>query len=331
MHKNLSLQNTRLFKDFMISRRLIRVKVFKILFSRINSGSDSLTGAVEDLLNSCGKTLDLYFLILSLPLAMRKLVEAKIETGLKKYQPTPEEITPNRRFLENRIIEKLDSDDVLLKYCEKRGLNWNDYTPLVRKLYLSLSAQDYFINYMSAAETTIEDDLKILIRFFEEELDENEELNAILEDLSLYWTDDLEFVINVITKKLESLKSKPKMHHPDVFLKQDDREYAVKLLETALINYNKYIEIMANYIHNWDPERLAATDTSLIILGIAEAITFQDIPVKVTINEYVELSKFYSTPNSKLFVNGILDKIIAGLTAEGKVEKKGRGLVGSLE
>ena len=315
----------------MISRRLIRVKVFKVLFSRINSGSDSLTGAVDDLLNSCSKTLDLYFFILSLPLAMRKIAESKIETGLKKYHPTPEEVAPNRRFLENRIIEKLDSDDVLLKYCEKRGLNWNDYAPLVKKLYTSMSAQDYFLDYMSAQENTFEDDRNLLIRFFEEELDENEELNAILEDLSLYWIDDLEFVINVITKKLGSLKAKSKFVHPDVFLKEDDREYAFKLLETALINYNKYVEIMAGYIHNWDPERLAATDTSLIVLGIAEAVTFHDIPVKVTINEYVELSKYYSTPNSKVFVNGILDKIIAGLTAEGKIEKKGRGLVGSLE
>lgn len=315
----------------MISRRLIRVKVFKVLFGRINSGSDSLSGAIGDLMNSCEKTLDLYFLLLSLPLAMKKVAESKIELGLKKYQPTPEEAVPNRRFIENRIIEKLDSDEVFLKYCEKKGLNWNDYMPLVKKLYNSLCSQDYFIDYMSAPESSFEGDLNILIRFFEEELDENDELGAILEDISLYWIDDMEFVINVITKKLGYLKAKSKFTHPDIFLKDDDREYAVKLLETSLINYDKYVEIMRGYIHNWDPERLAATDTALIVLGISEAIAFQDIPVKVTINEYVELSKFYSTPNSKVFVNGILDKIIAGLMAEGKIVKKGRGLVGSKE
>ncbi|EKD32475.1 MAG: hypothetical protein ACD_77C00088G0010 [uncultured bacterium] len=315
----------------MINRRLIRVKVFKVLFGRINSGSDSLSGAIGDLMNSCEKTLDLYFLLLSLPLAMKKVAESKIELGLKKYQPTPEEALPNRRFIENRIIEKLDSDDVFLKYCEKKGLNWNDYMPLVKKLYNSLCSQDYFIDYMSAPESSFEGDLNILIRFFEEELDENDELGAILEDISLYWIDDMEYVINVITKKLGYLKVKSKFTHPDIFLKDDDREYAVKLLETSLINYDKYVEIMRGYIHNWDPERLAATDTALIVLGISEAIAFHDIPVKVTINEYVELSKFYSTPNSKVFVNGILDKIIAGLMAEGKIEKKGRGLVGSKE
>lgn len=315
----------------MINRRLIRVKVFKILFGRVNSESGSLTGAVNDLMTSCEKSLELYYFILSLPVAVKKVAEGKIEAGLKKYHPTAEEANPNLRFVQNAFISKLEENEELIRFCEKRGLSWNDHSSLVKKIYASLVASDYYNEYMNAEVSGFEADAALISRFFEEELEENDELHATLEDLSLFWTDDLEYVVNVITKKISSQKQNSRLNHPDLFLKPDDREYAVKLLETSLINYQNYVNLMAAYIHNWEPERLAATDIALIVLGIAEAVSFPDIPVKVTINEYVELSKFYSTPNSKVFVNGILDKIITGLTAEGKIEKRGRGLVGSPE
>lgn len=315
----------------MINRRLIRVKVFKILFGRVNSESGSLSGAVNDLLTSCEKSLELYYFILSLPVAVKKVAEGKIEAGLKKYQPSAEEANPNMRFVQNALIAKLEENEELIKFCEKRGLNWNEHSSLVKKLYASMVASEYFGEYMNAEVSDFASDAALVSRFFEEELEDNDELHSILEDLSLFWTDDLEYVVNVITKKIGTLKQNSRLAHPALFLKEDDREYAIKLLENSLINYQNYVNLMATYIHNWEPERLAATDIALIVLGIAEAISFPDIPVKVTINEYVELSKFYSTPNSKVFVNGILDKIITGLTAEGKVEKRGRGLVGSSE
>ena len=119
------------------------------------------------------------------------------------------------------------------------------------------------------------------------------------------------------------------MGHPDVFLKEDDKEYAIRLLDSSLANYNDYSSLMSAYVKNWDSDRLAATDTALIVMGIAEAIAFKNIPLKVTINEFVELSKYYSTPNSRLFVNGMLDKILLSLAEEGKIEKSGRGLINS--
>ena len=141
----------------------------------------------------------------------------------------------------------------------------------------------------------------------------------------------LGYVINIILKKLSVQKINSRIGHPQVFIKDEDKEYALRLLTQAMINYDEYIELMSKYVLNWDPGRLAATDTSLIVLGITEAISFPNIPLKVTINEYVELAKYYSTPNSKVFVNGILDKILLGLQRDGKIEKSGRGLVGSIE
>ncbi len=315
----------------MISRRLIRVKVFKVLFSRINSGSDSISGAEKELLLSCDKTLELYYFILSLPIALKKIAETKIEAGLKKFHPTPEEKNPNRKFVNNLLIEKLECNEALIKFCESNGLYWNEYEAFVKKVLAALTQKEYYKEYMSSTENSFEEDVKFIIRFFEEELEDNEELYSILEDGNLYWIDDLAFVINVILKKLAGQKPASKISHPQVFLKDEDKEFALRLLTQAMINYDENIELMTKYVLNWDPERLAATDSALIVLGITEAISFPNIPLKVTINEFVELAKYYSTPNSKIFVNGILDKILLGLQRDGKIEKSGRGLVGSIE
>lgn len=315
----------------MINRRLIRVKVFKTLFGRVSSETFSLTGAQNELMSSCEKSLELYYFILSLPVALKKIAYSKIETGLKKFHPTEEEKNPNMRFVENRVILMFEDNKELTEFCEKRGLLWNEHQSLLKKILASITASDYYTEYMESSESSFENDLAFLIKLFEEELDENDELHAILEDLSLYWIDELEYVINVITKRISTLKESSRVKHPSLFLKDDDKDFAKKLIEKSMLNYSKYIELMSGYLQNWDKERLAATDTTLIVMGIAEAVEFHDIPVKVTINEYVELSKYFSTPNSKVFVNGILDKVIAGLSAEGKVEKRGRGLVGSPE
>lgn len=315
----------------MISRRLIRVKVFKVLFSRINSGSDSFSGAEKELLLSCEKTLELYYLILALPIALKKVAEAKIEAGLKKFQPTSEEANPNRKFIDNRLIIKLESNEALIRFYESNGLFWKDHEVFVKKLFTTLTNSEYYQEYMADPVNSFEDDLKLLMCFFEEELEDNDDLYTILEDSNLYWIDDLAFVINVILKKIYLQKEKTRIIHPHVFMKEEDKEFAMRLLTQAMINYDEHIELMSKYVINWDPDRLAATDTSLIVLGITEAISFPNIPLKVTINEYVELAKFYSTPNSKVFVNGILDKILLGLQRDGKIEKTGRGLVGSIE
>lgn len=315
----------------MISRRLIRIKVFKVLFSRISSGSSSFLAIEKELLLSCDKTLELYYFILSLPLALKYVAEQKIEAGLKKHQPTLEEINPNMKFVENKLILLLENDDELRGFCSKRGLNWFDYLPFVKKLYKTVSETSYFETYMSSQSSSLDEDIKLVCAILENELDECAELESILEDSNLYWIDDLAFVINIITKKLYSVRKDEVLSHPTVFLKDEDKDYALRLLNVSMIRYDEYIELMSKYVINWETDRLAAIDILLIVMGIAEAVSFPNIPIKVTINEFVELSKFYSTPNSKVFVNGMLDKILLALQEEGIIEKSGRGLVGSVE
>ncbi len=312
----------------MLSRRLIRVKVFKVLFSRAAAGYDSLQAAERELVASCEKTLDLYCFMLLLPVALRKVAEAKIEAGLKKFHPTPEEANPNCKFVENKFIQLIDNDVKFLKLCGSKGLNWADYDNFVKKLYASIISKEYFREYMNSEEFSVKEDAELFRKIYEEEFEDNETLEDILEDSNLYWMDDLAYVINVILKNMGSFAKNGKVILPGIFLKDDDREYALKLLTGSLVNYDEYTEIISGYVPNWDLERLVATDLTLIVMGIAEAVSFQSIPVKVTINEFVDISKYYSTPNSKIFVNGLLDKILQQMLKDGKIVKSGRGLLG---
>ena len=313
----------------MINRRLIRIKAFKVLFSKINSGNDSVQAAEKELIHSCEKSLDLYYLLMALPYELKLIAEQKIETGFQKFHPTEEELYPNKKFVNNRLFQKIENDPSILKYCQRRGLNWKEQNSFAKKMYVDFSSKDYFISYMNSTESSFSEDLALITTFFREELEDSEDLYTILEDMSVYWVDDLSYILNIIIKKLSSLEEDIEIKHPDVFFKKDDEEYALKLLDSSIANYEEYSALMSNYVKNWDPERLATTDIALIVMGIAEAVTFPNIPLKVTINEFVELSKYYSTPNSKLFVNGMLDRILLYLSEEGKIEKSGRGLVGS--
>ena len=314
----------------MLNRRLIRIKVFKVLYSVVTSGSDSLIEAGKTLDYSCEKTLHLYYFILNCAAALAGAARSRIETGLKKFNPTPEERNPNRKFADNAVSAYLSADPRFVKFCEDHGLVWNDdMSVLVRRLLACLSTRDYFQEYMASDTRSLEEDCGLFIRIFSdlELFEDNEELAAALEDMSLFWIDDLGFVLSVIVRNLEVLRAKGTMPVPGVFLKDDDREFAKELMRAAMTGYRKYMDIVVANTSNWDPDRVVTTDLVLIVQGIAEAVRFPNIPLKVTINEYVEISKFYSTGNSRVFVNGLLDRILRKMVDSGEVVKSGRGLI----
>ena len=314
----------------MLNRRLIRIKVFKVLYSVVASGSDSLIEAEKTLNYSCEKTLHLYYFMLNAAVALRNAALTRIETGLMKFNPTPEERNPNRKFAENRVSAYLAGDPRFVKFCEDHGLMWNeDLQSFIKKTLQTLSARDYFKEYMESGESSMEEDCTLFIRMFSdlELFEDNGDLASTLEDMSVYWTDDLGFVLSAIVRGLEVLRSRGTMPVPGVFLKDDDREFAVELLRAAMRGYGKYMDLVVANTSNWDPDRVVTTDLVLIVQGIAEAVRFPNIPLKVTINEYVEISKFYSTLNSKVFVNGLLDRILRRMVDSREVVKTGRGLI----
>lgn len=314
----------------MLNRRLIRIKVFKVLYSSVTSGSDSLIEAEKTLNYSCEKTLHLYYFMLNAAVALRNAALARIETGLMKFNPTPEERNPNRKFAQNRVSAYLSEDPRFVKFCEDRGLTWSeDLSSFIKKTLQTLSSRDYFREYMESEESSMAQDCSLFIKIFSdlELFEDNEDLASTLEDMSVFWTDDLGFALSAIVRNLELLRAHGKMPFPSVFLKDDDSEFAVELLRAALRNYGKYMDKVVANTSNWDPDRVVTTDLVLIVQGIAEAVRFPNIPLKVTINEYVEISKFYSTNNSKVFVNGLLDRILRNMVDTGEIVKTGRGLI----
>jgi len=311
----------------MINRRLIRIKVFKVLYSSVFSDSFSVPEAERELTMSCRQTLNLYYLVLNLMVSIKRAAETKIDNGLRKYHPTQEELSPNLKFVGNQFTDYLEKNEKFIKYCEKNGLLWaGDDGRLVRKILSALTEQDYFKDYMNSSESSVSEDCELWSNILASEIAENEEIEDLLEEKSVYWMDELTYVVNVILKSLDTFKTRKKIVFPDMFMKEDDREFAFRLLSSSMTHYQEYIDIVTSNVSNWDSDRIVATDTILIAQGLSEAVSFPEIPVKVTINEYVEISKFYSTQNSRIFVNGLLDKLIQKFLSDGRIVKEGRGL-----
>ena len=311
----------------MISRRLVRIKAFKCLFAYEGSGADNLAAAEKDLIQSCEKVRDLYYFLLNITSSIVEVASERIAVGLRKFHPTEQEANPNMKFVRNRCAKMLEDDPEFGRYCQRKGLVWGEYDPFVKRVYNSMITKDYYINYMNSGKDSFEEDCDLVSCIFQDEFEDNEELLSILEDLSLYWIDDVAYALNAIIAGIEVSKRKKTVFHPAVFQKEDDKEFALRLLDEAIIHYDEYRDYVASKLSNWKIERLVPADTTLIVLGIAEASNFPTIPVKVTINEYVEISKYYSTPNSRVFVNGMLDMAIQEKLASGEIVKRGRGLL----
>jgi len=311
----------------MISRRLIRIKSFKALFAFEGSGKTGIAEAEKSFLLSCEKVRELYYFLLNFSSSLISYAEERIEVGLHKFHPTEEEAHPNRKFVENKFAKLVADDPELGRFCQKHGLVWSEYDVLVKKIYSSIVTKDYFKNYMASDDDSFEADCNLFSCIFQDEFEDNEDLEAVLEDISIMWIDDLAYVLNVIIDGIEITKRKHKITHVNTFLKEEDREFAIRLLDESAIRYDEYFDLICKKLDNWKADRVVSTDAALIVMGITEAVCFPTIPVKATINEYVEIAKYYSTPNSRIFVNGILDKVIQEKISEGEIVKQGRGLL----
>jgi len=308
----------------MLTRRLLRVKAFKVLFSNMAQESPSIDNMKKELRFSCEKTQELYWFLLSICKSLVNVARERIEAGKRKYKATPEEANPNYRFVNNSFVELLSQNEEMTKFCQKRGLVWVDYDYVVKRIFRSVAASDYYKEYMASTESSFERDCDLFIDIFSNEFEDNEDLAGIIEERSIYWLDDITFVLDEIIRNIGAMRSTRKNVSPAQ--KEEDIEYALTLLEESFLRYREYSELIGENIVNWDVDRLVSTDRTIIIMGITEAVIFETIPVKVTINEYVEISKYFGTPNSRIFVNGILDAIILKKINEGEIVKKGRGL-----
>ena len=319
----------------MLNRRILRIKVFKTLYGSELKGSSSLAEAEAQLDASCEATRDLYLFMLGIVSPLTKVAAQRIEALRNKFNPTEEEKNPNTRFADNALAVLLDNDPDFQKIFRKKKFSWDQYDLLLKKVFNSVSSKDYYASYMNARTSSLKDDCRLFIRIFEEEFADNDDLSQILESMSIYWGEDLPYSLTYVCKTLESIANGADWSLPPLYLSEvkkgddieDDRLFSRNLLRAAYLNYGKYCDLISSSVSNWDNDRIVSTDMCLIVLGLAEAVAFPGIPVKVTINEYVEIARYFGTPKSPVFVNGLLDRLIQKLSSEGKIAKSGKGLL----
>lgn len=313
----------------MVSRRLLRIKVLKSFFSYLKSESTSLTNVEKEVTFSIQKVYDLYHYLLLLLVDIADYAQLRIDLNKQKFLATEEEKNPNTKFVNNKVIALLRDNETLNKYIQRTKLSWAGSPELIKQLYNQLVESDYYKQYMNEPNHSFDGDKHLLVELILNELEDCQELYDILEEQSIFWVDDVEFALSMVVKTIKLFKvNQPKYTELlPLYKNEDDQSYATRLLRRTINEHKSYMPLIEQHAKNWEIERIAFMDIVLLHLAIAEAVEFPSIPIKVTIDEYIELSKYFSTPNSATFINGILDKIIQQLVKEQRVVKSGRGLV----
>jgi transcription antitermination protein NusB len=316
----------------MISRRLIRIKIVQVLYSHISSDDSTLLSTEKEYHLSIKKTYDLYHYFLFLLVKVADYANDRIDIARNKILATSEDINPNTRFVENAIIHMLRDSHSLTMYIRESKLSWADNPEIIKKLYQKITEADYYQRYMGNASNDFNSDKELLINIFTQEFEGWELLYQLLEEQSIFWNDDIEFVLGMILNTIEHFRENGlEAKLMPLYKNDEDRDFGTKLLRKSVLNYQEYRTLIDKHTKNWEIERIAAMDILIMVLAITEIMEFPSIPVKVTLNEYIDIARFYSTAKSNEFVNGILDKIVIDLQNENKIVKTGRGLMGGKE
>lgn len=313
----------------MISRRLLRIKALLALYALNRRDDDDLANAETELMFSIAKTYDLYHYLMLLVLEVADIAGEKIDQALQKRIPAEEDLNPRRRFINNMVIAQLRKNLVFNKYISSNKLSWVNYSHIPRILYNKMITWDVYREYMDSEDNNYTSDKKFIIRLITLLFANSEDLNSNIEEQSIYWNDDIEYVTSMIEKTLKKFKadSLENTSLMPLFKNQEDEEFVKLLFRKTVLNARKCSELIDNNTTNWEVERIALMDILVMQLAITEILEFPEIPVKVTLNEYIEIAKYYCTSKSSNFVNGILDNIVKEIRKQGVINKSGRGLV----
>ena len=312
----------------MLSRRVLRTKVVKAVYAHTQCEDLTPAASEKNLVLSINRAYDLYFHLLALVPEIAEYAAERIRIGENKKLPTYDDLHPNRKFIENKVIARLVEDEGLQAELKSRKLSWANHRDLIIALYNALIRQTFYQKYMQSEERSFRQDAQLVSDIYMTMLEEFEPLESALEAQSILWNDDLGFLLTMVSRTVlsmreghEAIKMMPQ------FKSEEDLDYAKSLLRNSIASYDRISLLLDNAMNNWDIERVALMDKIILVTAIAEAENFPSIPVRVTMNEYIDIAKCYSTESSGGFINGILDKIIARLTDEGKIVKSGKGLL----
>ena len=338
----------------MISRRQLRIKALAVLYACNRKELDDLEAAEQELMLSIRKSYDLYHYLLLLLVALSDLAREKVALSALKKIPGPEDINPNTRFAENRVItqlrknehlrlyteampalwtrkDRLNSMKTLSRWLSTRGLSWDENPEVVKIIFNNMTRWEVYTQYMSAPENSYKTDLRFIRDLITKFFPASEDLAICLEEQSVYWNDDIPFVASMIRNSLGKFRESDDgqtLAMPQLFTNEDDEKFVRILLRKSILNSEKNTAMIDTHTTNWEVERIALMDKLVMQLAITELVEFPEVPVKVTLNEYIEIAKDYCTAKSSTFVNGILDKIVKEMRASGTMKKAGRGLIG---
>jgi N utilization substance protein B len=314
----------------VVNRRHIRIKVMQTIYSMHQSGSDNMEKEEKFLNYSIDAILDLYLIMFSSLIEICKKETDFLYKSSQKHLATPEERNPNKKFVNNAVLKLITENNSLRVALENRKIdNWTLNDDYIILLLNEIKKSTLYSKYTSSAVSSFEEDREFVVNLFEEIIVPNEKLYDYLEDHKLTWIDDIPVVNTTIIKQLRELKPVDggNLKIPKVFKDSADREFAKDLFRKTVLNEIEFAREYVNKTPNWDTDRIAEIDTIILKMAICELLKFPSIPEKVTMNEYLELAKEYSTPKSSLFINGLLDNLVKELHTNKRIQKIGRGLL----
>ena len=312
----------------MLNRRHIRVKVMQSIYAMHQNGSDNLEKQEKFLLYSIDNILDLYLLMLSSLIEICKKEALFLDKSSNKHLATAEDKNANKKFINNAIFRILSENKSLLQAIEDRKItNWTLNDDYILLLLADIKKSDLYATYMKNRVNTFEEDQEFVVALFMEVIAANDKLYDYLEDYKLTWVDDIPVVNTQIIKQLKAMKPHDNFAVPKLYKDSEDQQFVTDLFRKTVLNEAELAKEYINKTPNWDTERIAEIDTIILKMAICEFLKFPSIPMKVTINEYLEIAKEYSTPKSSIFINGILDNLVKEFQTNNRLNKTGRGLM----
>ncbi len=319
----------------MLSRRHLRIKALQSLYAFFVSGNEQIVIAEKNMLKNVEKIYQLIIYQLSFLTEIVKFSQLRAEEAKKKFYPTEEDINPNTRFINNRFIGQLSNNKEFIQRRNAYKINWIDERDMVRKIFGEIKNSSEYKDYMNSPADFYENDKAIILAIFRKFVASSETLSYFYEEKDIFWSVDLEIANPLTLKIIRNFRQEfnDLYHFPPLYNltgkddPEEDKNFLVHLFRKTILRSSEFEKIIKEKASNWDIERIAIMDIILIKMAIVEFLEFPSIPVKVTMNEYIELSKLYSTPKSKIFINGMLDKIISDLKKDNRLIKTGRGLI----
>lgn len=312
----------------MLNRRYLRIKVLQALYSFYQDDRLDLPVKEKELIKSVDKIYDLYLYLILILKELRNVAERTIEERKKKMLPTANDLNPNTRFINDPVLLKIDSSPLLAQLKKDRVIMWTiDEEPAIKKIYAEIIASADYAAYCDAPDVSFEESKKFIHTIYKKFISDNELIKHYLFEKNIHWAGDYTLATLSAMKTIKAFKEAGELELMPLYKADDDHDYMVTLFRHTILDDTNVSAILKDKISNWEPERIAAIDMMLMKMAITEILQFPAIPVKVTLNEYIEISKQYSSPKSNTFINGILDAVVKDLRSQNKLAKTGRGLI----